>query len=451
MSARPARAGRPRYEIGAIVREHRAALEASHGLTPAQKRVLTDIAQCRTAVLGGHRDVCHGCGYEQPSYNSCRNRHCPKCQALAAEAWIERRRERLLDVGHFHVVFTLPAQLRPLAKHAPEVVYDALFHAAAQTLLELGHERFDATLGATLVLHTWTRDLRFHPHVHAIVTAGGLARDGQRFRHCRRYLFPVKVMGLLLRGKVLGALSRAYAKGAFARLSDFNDPAAFARLVAKLAARSWNVYAKAPFKKSQHVLDYLGRYTHRVGIANSRLLDVTADRVTFRTKGDGTRTVTPVELLRLFVQHVLPDGFHKIRHVGLYAAAVRLACARERLGMLAAPPSPPRPTWEQRLCALTGRDVRRCPACEAPLVRVPLAPHARGPPPDPRRRWLSTDPRPTTHGPAGPGALLPAVAKAPSRPTAPAHRAADKGAGRSRRARTRVLPPGADPLRERFA
>ncbi len=394
MSAGPARAGRARYDIGALVRDHRAELEASHRLAPAQKRALTDMEQCRTPVLGGHLDVCHECGYEQPSYNSCRNRHCPKCQALAAEAWIERRRERLLDIGHFHVVFTLPSELRPLAKHAPAVVYGALFRAVTSTLLELGEERFDAMLGATLVLHTWTRDLRFHPHVHAIVTAGGLVRDGQRFHHSPRYLFPVEVMGLLLRGKVLGALSRAYAEGTFASFPAFGDPAAFARLVAKLATLSWNVYAKAPFKKSQHVLDYLGRYTHRVGIANSRLLDVTNDHVTFRTKGNGTATVSPVEFLWRFVQHVLPHGFHKIRHVGLYASPARLDLARERLTMPAATASPPRPSWEQRLCALTGRDVRCCPVCGAMLVRVPLPPHARGPPPDPRGQRLSLQHRP---------------------------------------------------------
>ncbi len=162
----------------------------------------------------------------RPPRASCRNRHCPKCQALAAEEWIERRRERLLDIGHFHVVFALPSELRPLAKHAPALVYGALSRAVTSTLLELGEARFDAMLGATLVLPTWTRDLRFHPHVYAIVTAGGLVRDGQRFHHSPRYLFPVEVMGLLLRGKVLGALSRAYAEGTFASFPAFEDPAA---------------------------------------------------------------------------------------------------------------------------------------------------------------------------------------------------------------------------------
>jgi hypothetical protein len=386
VTASPAQAGRARFDIAAIVRAHRAQLEAEHPLTCQQKRVLTDIAQCRTAALGGHLDICLSCGYEHPSYNSCRNRHCPKCQSLAAEVWIDKRRERLLDIGHFHVVFTLPAELRPLAKHAPGTVFNALFCAAKDTLLELGHARFDATLGATLVLHTWTRDLRFHPHVHAIVTAGGLVRGGWHFYRCtgrnRRYLFPVKTMGKLLRGKVLAALSLAYAKGAFASYDDFHDPAAFPRFVAKLAKRSWNVYAKAPFKKSEHVLAYLGRYTHRVGIANSRLLDVTDSRVVFRTKGEGTETLEPVAFLRRFVQHVLPDGFHKIRHIGLYAPASheRLALARALLGM-AIPAPRPRLSWDQRLLALTGRDVGRCPVCHAPLVRMALPPPAVALPP----------------------------------------------------------------------
>jgi predicted Zn-ribbon and HTH transcriptional regulator len=383
VTARPEQAGRARFDIAVLVRTHRAQLEAEHPLTREQKRVLTDIAQCRTAALGGHLDRCDSCGYEHPSYNSCRNRHCPKCQALAAEAWIEQRRQHLLDVGHFHVVFTLPAQLRPLAKHDPHVVYDALLWASARTLLEFGEQRLDATLGATLVLHTWTRDLRFHPHVHAIVTDGGLSRDGERFVRGpdRRFLFPVKAMSKVFCGKLLAALSLAYNDGLFADFDDFRDPAAFPRLVARLAKLRWHVYAKAPFKKSKHVLAYLGRYTHRVGIANSRLLDVTDAHVVFRTKGDATETLAPVEFLWRFVQHVLPDGFHKIRHFGLYASAAhqRLALARERLGMPTPAPLPRR-AWEQQFLAITGRDVCSCPVCHALLLRWPLPHPARGPP-----------------------------------------------------------------------
>jgi putative transposase/transposase-like zinc-binding protein len=380
VTAGPARAGRARFDIGDIVRRHRAQLEAQHPLTSAQKRVLTDIAQCRTAALGGHVDHCPSCGYEHPSYNSCRNRHCPKCQALAQENWIEQRRERLLDVGHFHVVFTLPEQLRPLARCAPDVVFHALFRAAANTLLELGEDRLGVTLGATLVLHTWTRELSFHPHVHAIVTAGGLALDGQRFCRVRdEFLFPVEVMGKLLRGKVLHILSEAYAAGLFAHVHAFHDPAAFGRLIARVAKLSWNVYAKKPLDSSQHVVAYLGRYTHRVGIANSRLIDVTDERVVFRTRGNDTETLHPVEFLWRFVQHVLPDGFHKIRHIGLYASP-KLAVARERLSMPPAPPRRRRSSYEQKLLELTGRDVRRCPVCLTPLLRLPVARSARDPP-----------------------------------------------------------------------
>jgi hypothetical protein len=373
----PAKAGR--FDIAEIVRAHRAQLASTHRLSREQRRVLTDIANCRTAELGGHLDQCASCGYEHPSYNSCRNRHCPKCQALAQEKWIAEQRARSLDVRHFHVVFTLPSQLRALAAFAPRALYEALLHVAGRTLLEFAERRFDATLGATLVLHTWTRELRFHPHVHAIVTGGGLSRDGLRWRKAggRIYLFPVDAMGLVLRGKMIDALKRAHQSGAFAGFDDFRDPEGFDRLLGVIGKLNWNVYAKAAFAKGEHVLEYLGRYTHRVGLANSRLLAVGPDSVTFRTKGDGTETLSPVALLRRFVQHVLPDGFHKIRHVGLYASVDKRRRARVLLGELAAV-VPPR-TWRELLVAATGRDAATCPRCSGPLISVPL-PRSRDPP-----------------------------------------------------------------------
>jgi hypothetical protein len=375
---RGARPGPARFDIADIVRAHRADLEEARRLSGPQKRVLTDIAQCRTARLGGHLDRCESCGYEHPSYNSCRNRHCPKCQALAQEIWIEARRQRMLDVRHFHVVFTLPSELRPLARWAPRVVFEALFHAAQRTLLEFGQSRLHATVGATLVLHTWTRTLEFHPHVHAIVTAGGLGDDGESWRPAsKRFLFSVEAMGKVFRGKVMTALGRAYDDGAFAR-HDAHDPHAFTALMRRLPKR-WNVYAKAPFKKGRHVLAYLGRYTHRVGIANSRLLAVSEHAVTFRTKGQGTETLSPVQFLGRFVQHVLPDGLHKIRHVGLYApaSAARRELARERLGDTVR--RLPRHDWRERLARLTGRDVSVCPRCGARLVTL-IVPACRDPP-----------------------------------------------------------------------
>ncbi len=377
---RGARPGPARFDIADIVRAHRAGLERVRPLARAQKRVLTDIAQCRTARLGGHVDQCAACGYEHPAYNSCRNRHCPKCQALAQEIWIEARRQRMLDVRHFHVVFTLPAELRPLAAFASRVVFDALMQAAQRTLVQVGQRRLGATVGATTVLHTWTRKLEFHPHVHALVTAGGLSGDGETWCSAsRRFLFPVKALGQVFRGKMMAALGRAYDDGAFARFDDFRDPEGFRALMARVARLSWNVYAKAPFEKGSHVLAYLGRYTHRVGIANSRLLAVSDRAVTFRTKGQGTETLSPVEFLGRFVQHVLPDGLHKIRHAGLYASpsAARRELARTRLGMALRTLRPA--GWRERLARLTGRDLRLCPRCGGPLVSVPIA-RSRDPP-----------------------------------------------------------------------
>lgn len=373
----PNKAGR--FDIADIVRGHRAALESKHSLSPQQKRVLTDIAQCRTAILGGHLDKCiNGCGYERPSYNSCRNRHCPKCQALVQEKWIAEQQQRMLDVKHFHVVFTLPADLRPLAAFAKDTVYGALFRAASSTLLEFGERRLSATIGATLVLHTWARDLSFHPHVHAIVTGGGLSQDGKRWCSLRRdYLFPVYLMGQVFRGKMIDELKRAYQDGEFARFDEFNDPQAFSKLVSKLYKLSWVVYAKPTFSKGEYVLKYLGRYTHRVGIANSRLLDVTNEYVLFRTKGDGTENLKPAEFLWRFVQHVLPDGFHKIRHYGLNASTPKRDLARTILKMPVVAVKPL--SWRERLTKLTGHDVSCCPRCLGPMISLPLM-HARAPP-----------------------------------------------------------------------
>ena len=386
---------RPRYDIADIVRLHRVALETSHRLSRPQKRVLTAISRYRTAALGGHltldlcqrmrwqREVC-ACGYERPAYNSCRNRHCPKCQAVAQEKWIAARAERILPVRHFHLVFTPPSELRPLARRHPTEVYTALFRSASELLLELGRTRLNAAMGLTMVLHTCrktsgnacvargTRELHFHPHVHVLATAGGLSLDGRRFVQVRKdFLFPVKVMGQLLRGKMLDALRKLRQKGAFPELTQ----TAFNRLMASLAAhRSWVVYSKAPFRRSRHVLSYLGRYTHRVGIANSRLLDVGPGHVTFRTRGNQTATLRPVEFLRRFTLHVLPDGFHKIRHAGLYASAQPGGLLEQAKALL--PPKATTPVPEALI-----EVPRACPHCGSFLQRLPLtAQQSRAPP-----------------------------------------------------------------------
>ena len=365
----------PRFELADIVRTHRPDLENAACLSAAQRRVLTDVAQCRTAALGGHLDVCDDCGHERPSYNSCRNRHCPKCQALAQERWIERQRQRLLDAPHFHVVFTLPAELRRLARFAPKVVFDLLFRCAGATLRAFGRSRLDAQIGATLVLHTWTKELLFHAHVHAIVTAGGLRDDGTWAPARQRFLFPVKAMGRVFRGKMRAALRAAYDAGAFHDFDDFNDPEGFDRLSNQLARKDWYVYAKRSFSRAKYVVEYLGRYTHRVGLSNSRILAASDTRIVIRTRGDGRAAMTPTELLRRFALHVLPDRLHKIRHFGLYASPQ----ARARVCLPTVTEPLAADGHRERLFQLTGRDIARCPCCGGFVVPRPLPP-ARAPP-----------------------------------------------------------------------
>jgi len=252
---------RPRFDIGEIVRKFRPALEARHRLAPGQKKVLTAISRCRTASLGGHKLVCERGDFEQISYNSCRDRHCPKCQALAQEKWIAARSRRILAIGHFHVVFTLPAELRILARLKPAVVYQALLRAAADTLLELGKTRKGLTFGLTLILHTWTRELAFHPHVHVLVSAGGLALNGGGFiRLKHRYLFPGAMLGTVFRGKVLAALGAHRDAEGFPEL----EGAAYGRLVASAADKDWVAHVKKPFRKSSHVIQ-LSRALHPPG------------------------------------------------------------------------------------------------------------------------------------------------------------------------------------------
>jgi hypothetical protein len=387
VSTRPTSGGRTRFDIADIVRRHRPELEAQMHPSAAQRRVLSAVTLCRTAALGGHLDVCVGCGYEHPAYNSCRNRHCPKCQALRQEKWIRARSERLLPVKYFHVVFTLPSELRRLARAFPREVFDVLLRAASETLLDFGRSRLGATLGITMVLHTWTRKLEFHPHVHALVTAGGLRDNEVQWKATSdKYLFPVEAMRLVFRAKALAALACMYGRGKFARYDDFEDPQAFEQLMRTIAIKRWVLYAKKPFRKVDHVLRYLGRYTHRVAIANSRLVHVTDTSVAFRTKEGKVHSLQPVEFLRRFIQHVLPEGFHKIRHYGLYAASsTKRELAREKLSPQQQTPVvdgveiPADASWAQQLHVITGRDVTRCPHCRETIVMVPL-PRAHGPP-----------------------------------------------------------------------
>lgn len=369
----------------------------AHALSPDQHAVLRAIARCRTPALGGHVDVCNACGHAAIAYNSCRNRHCPKCQALAQARWIERRMERVLPTHAFHVVFTLPSELHGLVIVNRDKLFDVLFASAAEALLELGRDPrwLGAELGITSVLHTWTRDLRFHPHVHCIVTGGGLSLDGERWISTRPdFLFPVRVLGALFRGKFLARLAHLRERGELhleGPASSLADPARFARVRDKLYRSRWVVYAKPPFGGPEQVFRYLGRYTHRVGLSNRRLVSLDARGVTFRTRGERTATLPPHEFLRRFLLHVLPRGFVKIRHHGLMAAGnvnTRLPIARRLLA--SEPPAVESDTtraprdFRELLLALTGLDLRRCPRCgAAELRRHPLPAAATAPlPPD---------------------------------------------------------------------
>jgi hypothetical protein len=389
--------------VGGIARAHSEDFKRQHALSEVQRKVLRAISACRTPVLGGRVDVCVDCGHERPVFHSCRNRHCPACQSLVQARWVERRMARLLPTDYFHVVFTVPDELLAgLALRNREVFFDALFAAGSQTLLELGEDekRLGAQLGLTAVLHTWTKDLRVHPHLHCIVTGGGLTRDGARWRATKRdYLFPVAVLSKLFRGKMVAALDEAYRAGLLnvRGLEGFVDvpdeDAAWRRLRKKLYRTKWVSYAKAPFAGPESVYRYLGRYTHRVGLSNHRILSATQDAVTFRTWGEDTATLHPHEFLHRFLQHVLPHGFVKLRHYGLLAPGnvnTRLVQARAILdartpaasapatATVSTPPAAEKAVgWRELLLRLTGIDVTRCPKCgggmtSRPLERVPL-------------------------------------------------------------------------------
>jgi hypothetical protein len=309
---------RPAFRIADIFRRHRKQLEAKYVLNLDQRRLLGAIVVCRTPALGGHVAVCRSCAAQHSVWHGCRKRGCPTCQALAQEKWIAARRERILPIRHFQVVFTLPSELRWLALYHPALIYNAFFRAVGEIFAELGKTELGVTLGWTLVLHTWKRDMGVHIHIHAIVTAGGLLLDGSAFKQVAgSYLFSGEVMGELLRGKMLDALRDLQAEDAFPEL----EAEDFDALMASLARHpSWVVHAEPPFRDPSHLLNYLGRYVYRIAVSDSRLVDVKPDLVTFTTKDGKTSSVPPVEFMHRFLQHVLPQGFHKVRHGGLYAS-----------------------------------------------------------------------------------------------------------------------------------
>ncbi len=393
---------RPRLEVADVVRRYGPAYQAAHACSRAQQRVLRAIAACRTAALGGHLEQCDACGHQRPAYNSCANRHCPKCQALARARWLAARQAELLATAYFHVVFTVPEAIAAIAFQNKAVVYGILFRSTAETLRSIAADptHLGAALGFLAVLHTWGQTLGHHPHLHCVVPGGGLAPDGTRWIPCRPGFFlPVRVLSRLFRRLFLTQLQAAFARGQLhfaGTLAALEDPAAFAQALEPLRGIDWVVYAKPPFGGPAQVLEYLGRYTHRVAISNHRLLSLDEGQVRFRWKDyrhhDRRKTMTleAAEFLRRFLLHVLPAGFHRIRHYGWLGnrfRAVKLALCRQLLVMppVLPPPTAPR-DYRDVYEALTGISLRVCPACQqgqmvwvASLPPGPRAPPCGGP------------------------------------------------------------------------
>ena len=366
-------------EVQDIFRQHGAAYINAYHPPPHVQKAIRAIINCRTSVLGGHTDVCDECGYTHVSYNSCRNRHCPKCQALAKERWIMARQKELLPVPYFHVVFTLPSELDGVVMQNQEVMYNLLFKASQETVRELARDRkyLGAEIGLTAILHTWGQNLTLHPHIHMIVPGGGLSADGRWVSGRKKFFIPVKVMAKKFRGKFLCFLKQAKL-GFTGRQAYLKDAGQYGSFISSLYRKDWYVYCKRPFKTTKSVLEYLGRYTHRIAISNHRIISQSDSQVSFkwrdyRDKGSTkVMTLSVMEFMRRFLLHILPPGFTKIRHYGFLACAVKgkkLALCKKLLNV------PPQDTTKALSTAeliqkLTGIDIAVCPVCGCPLSRA---------------------------------------------------------------------------------
>ena len=407
-------------EVVDIFRLHGEDYRNHHPLSPEQKKAFADITRCRTAALGGHVDICdQDCGFTRISYNSCRNRHCPKCQNLSQAKWLQNRKERLLPTHYFHMVITLPHELNPLILPNQEVLYNLLFQAASQALQKLarGYPRLQAQLGFTAALHTWDQDLQFHPHLHLVVTGGGLDPSAHRWIPAKNsFLVPVKALSQIVRGKFLDALEETFHQGKLlfrGNTEGLKEESASDRFLKKLRRQKWVVYCKEPFGGAQQVYAYLSRYTHRVAISNHRLVSCRNGQVTFKARdnnspGKHRRVTLPAEeFIRRFLLHVLPSGFVKIRHYGLLApcnAKTKLEMARTLLRQKEptdenhpanAKPQKKKatssPTWQDLLFQLTGWNLKICPHCKkGSLIRKPLSIASTTTPPPPQKAYLDS-------------------------------------------------------------
>jgi hypothetical protein len=356
---------RARPELADVFRRYGERFEQTHWVSPGEHKVIRAVTICRTQELGGHLDRCDACGFERPAYNSCRNRHCPKCQCLAKARWLEKQTSELLPVGYFHLVFTLPHELNRLILANKKIVLTLLFKAVSETLLEFGQRRFGGTVGIIAVLHTWDQTLKDHFHLHCLVPAGALSFDHNRWINARQnFLFPVKALSQMFRGKFLSLLQKAADRE---KIQEVNDASKASR------QKNWVVYAKKPFGSPQTVLDYLGRYTHRIALSNDRILAVHNGQVSFsyRDRKDNNRpkseTLDADEFIRRFLLHVLPDGFMRVRHFGFLANRSKkqiLPQCRKLLGLDPTLPEMPKKSAQDLLQELTGTDLSRCPRCQ---------------------------------------------------------------------------------------
>jgi hypothetical protein len=392
---------RPKLEVADIFRRYGEAYRQDCGasLSTAQRRVMSAIEACRTAALGGHLERCDSCSYERPCYDSCRNRHCPKCQSLARAQWVENRKAQILPTHYFHVVFTLPEQIAAIAHQNKDLVYGILFRTTAETLSTIAADpkHLGAEIGFFAVLHTWGQNLLHHPHLHCVVPGGGISPDGTRWIPCRpRFFLPIRVLSCLFRRLFLKYLQEAFDAGKlrfFSSLEPLRDPQVFRRHLDRVRNVKWVVYAKAPFAGPEQVVDYIGRYTQRVAISNHRIVGIGNGQVSFnwRDYRDNNRqkimTLSAEEFIRRFLLHVLPGGFHRIRYYGFLGNRHRkekLEHCRHLLGMTPnerSSQAQPCQDYRDRYEKLTGRSLRECPVCHrGRMITVRLLAKNRSPP-----------------------------------------------------------------------
>lgn len=366
-------------EVADIFRVYGPLYRKSHKLPVRHLKVMRAIETCRTHELGGHKYKCDTCDYFKISYNSCRNRHCPKCQNMDKERWLEARKKEVLPVHYFHAVFTLPENLRPLSLRNQEESYNILFKAVSETLKTLSRDpkHIGAEIGFITVLHTWSQTLIDHPHIHCIIPGGGLSFDGKRWISCKdNFFIPVKVLSRVFRGKYLDYLKQAYDKNTLkftGQISSLGDKNNFKQLLDDLYSQNWHVYCKPPFKKPESVIEYLGRYTHRVAISNNRIVRLKDDHVTikYRDYSDGDKIkdmeLEASEFIRRFLLHVLPDQFFKIRYYGFLSARNRktkLIKCKELLGAVITETEENDLNWQDFFEKVTGIDPTLCPVCK---------------------------------------------------------------------------------------